>query len=225
MGPKKINYKRLDEFIHEFIPAGFKKNTIPFEFDSLDDDRREYYRDLEEAASELCERNKIKVNVFYNSIGTLGGGNHFIEIGLADKPDENGEYNRWLSIHSGSRNPGLTVANHYQSLARKYWRETKRNSVNNKLREYQTNLPKTLTKKERKKMADAFLETISRGASPPKAAEFLPLSLGGLDYLHDMKLMQKYAELNREVMLTKIMNFLNRFGCQVVRSVHNYINF
>lgn len=62
--------------------------------------------------SDLCRRIKLQEGIFYKSLGTLGGGNHFIEYG-EDEVDGNG----WLTIHCGSRNLGVKVANHWQNVA------------------------------------------------------------------------------------------------------------
>lgn len=229
LGHQRINYKNLDKFVHNNIPAGFSKRPTPFSFEELTPDRREYYRDLEEAALELCNRIGLNPNVFYRSIGTLGGGNHFVEIGLADEEDEKGSRNRWLSIHSGSRNPGLQVAKYYQKMAKTQWAEYRRKEEKarraqiHKLRNRLRNEGKT--KKEIYQEVQALEATFDKIEAPPRAAEFLPLHLGGSDYLRDMKLMQKYAEINREMMITRIVEFLGREECTVVRSVHNYINF
>lgn len=62
--------------------------------------------------SEFCRRVKLQEGVFYKSLGTLGGGNHFIEYG-EDETSGDG----WLAIHCGSRNLGLKVAGHWHSIA------------------------------------------------------------------------------------------------------------
>ena len=62
--------------------------------------------------SDFCRRIKLQEGIFYKSLGTLGGGNHFIEYG---EDSESGE--GWLTIHSGSRNLGVKVANHWHNIA------------------------------------------------------------------------------------------------------------
>lgn len=62
--------------------------------------------------SDFCRRIKLQEGIFYKSIGTLGGGNHFIEYGEDDKLQEG-----WLTIHCGSRNLGVKVANHWHNIA------------------------------------------------------------------------------------------------------------
>lgn len=63
--------------------------------------------------SDFCRRIKLQEGIFYKSIGTLGGGNHFIEYG-----EDNSSGEGWLTIHCGSRNTGMKVANYWQGLAR-----------------------------------------------------------------------------------------------------------
>jgi tRNA-splicing ligase RtcB len=233
LGPKRINYEHLDKFIHANIPAGFSKREVQFRFDTLPDVRRSYYKELEDEIDPLCERiHGLNKGVLLSSIGTLGGGNHFIEVGIADELDENGDLNRWLSLHSGSRNPGLKVASHYQKMAQRYWKECK-NKIDKERRDQVNRLNSQRAKRDEngktKKEISNEIKTLEESWGPtqipPKAAEFLPLHLGGLNYLRDMKLMQMYAKLNREVMLTDVMNHLGREQCFIVRSVHNYINF
>ena len=62
--------------------------------------------------SDFCRRIKLQEAIFYKSLGTLGGGNHFIEYGEDDKTQEG-----WLTIHCGSRNVGVKVANHWHNIA------------------------------------------------------------------------------------------------------------
>ena len=98
---KRIDFQRLDKLIHERIPSGREIRTSPHRFaDRIDLDRFQCARHIQAEKAAL-------------GIGTLGGGNHFIEIDRA--PD--GSY--WLLIHSGSRHLGVEVATHYQNLAHK----------------------------------------------------------------------------------------------------------
>ena len=119
------------------------------------------------------------------SLGSLGGGNHFIEL------DTDPDNNVWLSIHSGSRHFGNIVAQYHQDKA------------------------KNLISKFFVDMA-AF-----------KDLEFLPLDLGGQEYLDDMELIQQYALMNRSMMAYTIIKGF--FGMEepldVIKTMHNYINF
>lgn len=118
----------LDHRIREAIPMGNNicaKNSLNERELLQHIDRR--YRQARSAApdlinevrridarfiSEFCRRIKLQEALFYKSLGTLGGGNHFIEYGESDA-DEG-----WLTIHCGSRNLGVKVADHWRNVAR-----------------------------------------------------------------------------------------------------------
>ncbi len=103
---REIDFKKLDTVIRENIPYGFAIHKTPpsEKYESLGTRR---------CLMPLCfEDNADKEReIFSRTLGSLGGGNHFIEI------DRDGYNNLWLLIHSGSRNPGLRVAGFYQKLA------------------------------------------------------------------------------------------------------------
>lgn len=117
-----------------------------------------------------------------SQLGTLGGGNHFIEIGRSDK-----DGGLWLIVHSGSRNFGKQVAEHFQALAR------------------------SLT---------------GKNGRPPAGLEALPLALGGDRYLRWAETAQRYARLNRRLILAAIADILGRRydDDAIVESVHNAID-
>ena len=122
------DYALLDHRIREAIPTGMeicKKNSLNekelFRF------LNSQYQKARSAAPELiveapridarfisdfCRRIKLQEAIFYKSIGTLGGGNHFIEYG-----EDDNEREAWLTIHCGSRNVGVKVANHWHNVA------------------------------------------------------------------------------------------------------------
>jgi len=108
LGADDLDFVALDRFIRKQIPSGFAKRSSQkvsplAEACALDDLRWD-------APSKYRKDDAIQ------SVGTLGGGNHFIEVGQ----DSAGE--KWMTIHSGSRNVGLLVAQHYQWLAQKQCR-------------------------------------------------------------------------------------------------------
>ena len=110
--PKIPDFEKKDAIIHNCVPHGFNIHSENTVFKKYNNTRYTY-----DDAYKLLESIKApfdKERAIY-SIGTLGGGNHFIEI---DKDDETNEY--MLNIHTGSRHLGLEVANHYQKLAVEY---------------------------------------------------------------------------------------------------------
>lgn len=163
---KRINLPELDSFIHNNIPAGFDvRDTV-----------HKYIN--ETRLDELHCKDRINIQRGEPSLGTLGGGNHFIEI---DK-DDNGYL--YLIVHSGSRNIGLQVAQYYQDAAFK--------SLGN-----QEEIPYEL----------AYCE-----------GELLD------DYLHDMEIMQEFANWNRRAITDTILK-----GCKLKEesrftTIHNYID-
>ncbi len=111
-GRINIDLAVLDKFIREKIPSGFNINN---EFAILD-------QHLEEKILDVCDRLNLDIKRVFKSIGSLGGGNHFIEAG---RDEDN---NLWITIHSGSRNFGLRISNYYQNLARQ---ELEKKSIKN----------------------------------------------------------------------------------------------
>ncbi len=101
LGDEFIDFQKLDQIIRKNIPSGFNVHQkSKFKFNKLKD--LNCYKQL---------KNKERFN---QSLGTLGGGNHFIEIDIDD------ESNKYLIIHTGSRNLGKQVADYYQKLANEY---------------------------------------------------------------------------------------------------------
>ena len=98
LGHIDIDLAKLDEFIHEYIPAGQKVNDVICDFDVVLEDLK-------------CFKDLKQVNYLKKSVGSLGGGNHFIEI---DSSEDGAKY---LIIHTGSRNLGCQVAEIYQNKA------------------------------------------------------------------------------------------------------------
>jgi len=103
LGKIDIKYKELDKFIRENIPVGFNKHKeSKFTMGS--------YGNFE--LVEIVNNTNQDEDDVYRKLGTLGGGNHFIEI------DQDPEGNKWLTIHSGSRNFGYKIASYHQNKAK-----------------------------------------------------------------------------------------------------------
>lgn len=98
LGKIELDLEKLDNTINNVIPSG--RNI-----------RKQKLIDFDEINNLYCLRELKETKKFNKSIGTLGGGNHFIEV---DVDDEN---NKYLVIHTGSRNLGKQVADYYQNLA------------------------------------------------------------------------------------------------------------
>lgn len=149
----------------------------------------------------------------YGSLGTLGGGNHFIEV------DVDEDKNRYLVIHSGSRNLGLQVAKIYQKLAVnscKFCAEEERALVTEKLKSSgrQADIPAAIAQVNAK---------YSHKTKIP--AELCYLEGKQMeDYLHDLRICQKFAVLSRKRMADDILKFLKIYRCKSFETVHNFID-
>lgn len=100
-----IDFKKLDDVIRKYIPSGF----------AIRNRRHKNAQNID--LSQLRCKDHVDIERGYLSIGTLGGGNHFIEM------NEDKDYQKYLVIHSGSRNIGLQTAQYYQKKAQEYVKE------------------------------------------------------------------------------------------------------
>lgn len=224
LGKQNINLEEFDKIVRGVVPSGrevHKERLI--KFDELKD--LKCYRELKD--TKRLER----------SLGTLGGGNHFIEIDV----DEEG--NKYLVIHTGSRNLGKQVAEYYQELANQLC-----NYNIGEYKEKQQNIIKTYKEQGRKQEIQSALEELKKEYQInynkiPKDLAYLEGKYRE-DYLHDMKICQKIAKLNRLEIAYRIvtwcfsMTVLERLGewhsmppilCESMNetfdTIHNYISF
>ena len=168
LGKVRKDFQKLDAVIRERVPAGFDVrkdiHSLAVEFD-LDDLR--------------CSKS-VRNDKALLSLGTLGGGNHFIEL------DEDKKGNAYLIIHSGSRHLGKEVADFYVTKGYRYLRDHGRDDV-------------------------------------PVELVFLTGELLD-DYLHDVRIVQKYAELNRRIMLKEICKGMKWKPVEEQNCIHNYVD-
>lgn len=187
---KQINFKELDDFIKKNIPSGKEINQVA-EICNLT------------WLDEVIDRLSLDASRVYRSIGTLGGGNHYIEIG------ESGD-TYCLSIHTGSRGFGALVARHYIGLS------NSKERYNEELRELIENTEPKL----REKAIIEFKEKKN------KEIGYLTGSLMD-QYLKDQWICCIYAEINRQTIANKILDFLGVHKDEInyeISSMHNYIN-
>ena len=149
----------------------------------------------------------------YGSLGTLGGGNHFIEI---DK-DETG--NLFLVIHSGSRNLGKQVATIYQKQAVSLCKNVANNEKQEAILRLKEQNLQSLIPEELEKISEKHA---SNTKIPAELCHLFGVKMQ--NYLHDVKICQQFATLNREKMANKILKFLKVFKCEKFETVHNYID-
>ena len=192
-----IDPEKLDILIRENIPFGFMIRTIPHRFTQQID------------LKELRCVNHVDINRGLLSLGTLGGGNHFIE---ADQDDEGHIY---IVIHSGSRHLGLEIANYYQRAARVLLGDNKAET---------DRAIEELKKAGRQREIAAFLKELKK--QKPKIPPELAYVEGEMfdNYLADMKLAQEYAMLNRKAMMDVIVTGLGLHVAEEFTTIHNYID-
>ena len=204
LGKIDINYAKLDQIIRDNIPSGKNVNEVK----KVEFDLTKLY----------CYKELKHYGWIEKSLGTLGGGNHFIEI------DEDEEKNKYLILHTGSRNLGAQVATIYQELADKI--------INHGYLEYlekRQEILATYKSLGKQKEIQEALDHLQRDLEIDK--KIIPTELAYLDgkerenYLHDMKICQEFAVLNRLTIAKTIANFMDFNIDDYFESVHNYISF
>ncbi len=164
---KRMELQKLDKTVRECVPSGFKTRQKAHPMAALFDPEA------------LCCTGSIHREKAALSLGTLGGGNHFIEV------DKDGEGGLYLTVHTGSRHLGKEVTDYYM-------REGAR-----RLKERGTEVPYPVTWLEGDLMED---------------------------YIADVKTVQEYAQLNREIIITEITKAMKLKVKESFSSVHNYLD-
>lgn len=204
LGKIDIDLKALDEFIHNNIPAGQKANKEITPIDINIEDM-------------ICYKQLNNPKYIKKSIGSLGGGNHFIEI------DVSNDNEKYLVIHTGSRNLGKQVAEIYQNRAIEYHE----NKIVNK-----KTLIEKIIKKYRSKGREREIQRKIAEIKSMKIELGIPRELCYLEgkdfknYMHDMHYSQEYAKANRFEIAKRILRYLNLDINKLFHfeTVHNYIN-
>ena len=199
IGKGDIDFEKLDAAAH-FIPSG--KNVW--------EGRKERF-DLQELR---CYRSLKETRWLERSIGTLGGGNHFIEV------DEAADGTKYLIIHSGSRNLGKQVADIYQQLAI---------DLNKGIEDYliqRDEIIRTYKEQGRRQEIQAALKQIAWEKREATIPEDLCYLYGTYleDYLHDVEICQRFAKRNRELMAEILMEKAGLTGTDAFHTIHNYID-
>ena len=194
-----VDLEKFDAIVHANVPAGFNVHNVPL-FPSMQ---------LEVLENLHCwDRIRNKQHIF-NSLGTLGGGNHFIEL----NKDEKGWL--YLVIHTGSRNLGSQVAKIYQDMAVKHCKAKSSNKDE-------------IIKQLKAEGRHAEIQDVLKSIVDEPIAEHLAYLEGdeAMQYIHDMHIVQKWAEYNRGEILWALTSALVEFGDMVdhYHTVHNYID-
>lgn len=201
LSEKEIDFKLLDEASH-FVPSGM--NVWDGRVERFDLTRLRSYRNL---------RNTKRIE---RSLGTLGGGNHFIEV------DKSADGSLYLIIHTGSRNLGKQVAEIYQGFAvdlhkgkEEYFKQ--RDEI---IESYKKDGRRTEIHSALKVLENNFE---SKELDAPEELCWLYGSFFE-DYLHDMEICQDFASRNREKIAEIILERANLTALDSFHTVHNYID-
>lgn len=196
---KEIDLEKLDKLIYEKIPSGHNIRKIPHELINEID------------LNQLRCTGHVKMDRAIRSIGTLGGGNHFIEAGK----DEEG--NIYITVHSGSRHLGLEVANYYQKMGYKALNKVSDIDIEKIIEQLKNEGREKEINKTIKEIKKQIITDI------PQALAYVSEELFD-DYIHDMKLIQKFAVLNRKAMMDEIIKGLGTEVAEEFTTIHNYID-
>lgn len=194
-----LELQKLDKLIRAKIPSGF----------SIREKAHRYFDEID--LTELCCYRQINPLRAEKSLGTLGGGNHFIEV---DRDDEGGLY---LVIHSGSRHLGLEVAAWYQNEA--YQR------LNKSSKSDEAALIAKLKSEGRDKEIQKAIRKLknTKQTSIPKPLAYAEGELFE-QYIHDMRIIQRFAVLNRRAIADDILKGMGLHAQDSFTTIHNYID-
>jgi tRNA-splicing ligase RtcB (3'-phosphate/5'-hydroxy nucleic acid ligase) len=232
---REKKYPKIEQNIRNYVPMGNGHNKVHSNDITLESDWKWLYDQSNQHALHLFKlfpnnekiiynndwyysfSERIKTNMEYDkcSLGTLGGGNHFIEINK-DNCDQ-----FYVTVHSGSRNLGQKVCRYHQNIL------TSKSKFNWKT--YQLRVKKMkkkiTSKKERKLLEDIILQEMKNELTGEKYLS----GTGMYNYLIDMIFTQNYAALNRRIMLRNIIQTLKQgISFQeknIIETIHNYIDF
>lgn len=196
---KHIELQKLDKLIYEKIPSGFniREKTHRY-FDQINLEDLYCYKQINPARAE-------------KSLGTLGGGNHFIEA------DQDNDGNIYIVVHSGSRHLGLEAADYYQEEGYRALNGSSKKDID----ELITELKQQGREKEIQKSIAARKK--EQNTSIPKQLAYVSGDLFE-QYIHDMKIIQKYADLNRQAMMDEILKGMKLHADWQFTTVHNYVD-
>jgi len=199
LAEKEIDYAALDELIRREIPSGFEVRKTHHTLNSEID------------LSKLKIAGEVNLERARRSIGTLGGGNHFIEVGRSDSRD------LYLVVHSGSRHLGNEVANYYQDEAYRTLCGNSKAHIDEAIA--------VLKAEGRDKEIAASIKRLKQQTNHgyPKALSYVSGALFD-DYIHDMKLTQHFATLNRIAMTDVILRGMGLTEVERFTTIHNYID-
>lgn len=196
---KHIELQKLDKLIYAKIPSGFEIREKPHRYaDKID-------------LTELFCYSQINPVRAERSIGTLGGGNHFIE---ADKDSDGRIY---IVIHSGSRHLGVETAKYYQQEAYRRLNKSSKKDIDALIAQ--------LKAEGKQKQIQTEITKI-QNTKRTNVPQHLAYTEGELfeQYIHDMKIVQEFAMLNRQAMMDEIIKGMGLHVADRFTTIHNYID-
>ena len=195
----RLELQKLDKLIREKIPSGF----------SIRDKAHRYADEID--LEELCCASHVDLLRAAKSVGTLGGGNHFIEV---DRDDDGALY---VVVHSGSRHLGVEVAGYYQEAGYRELNRTDPASVEALTARLKAEGRDREIQKELRKLKNLKRTPI------PKVLAYVSGELFE-QYIHDMKIVQQFAMLNRQAMMDEIVKGMKLHVEEQFTTIHNYID-
>ncbi len=216
--------KKYDRLIRDNVPMGFDVSDEKFELSIFSRWLKDINRGLKSFASKLRLKHDDVTLSFISDlldemgkrswygIGTLGGGNHFIEIGRSELGED------WLIVHSGSRNFGLKICEKWQTIASdgSFSKADKKNLIKDIRKQSESGLF------PHEEIPDRIKAAVS---STVNTEDGIPWLEGerALGYLREMLIAQVYACLNRRAMIDTILKVTGHEAGESIETVHNYI--
>ena len=199
IGKEDLDFQKLDAAAH-YIPSGmnvWEGRIEKFDLEAL-----------------CCYRELKKTKWLEKSLGTLGAGNHFIEV------DEAADGSKYLIIHTGSRNLGKQVAEIYQQLA------VELNKGKETYFKQRDEIIRTYKEQGRRSEIQAALKELSWEMKEATMPEDLCFLYGTYfeDYLHDVEICQRFAKRNREKIAEILLERTGMTGSDAFHTIHNYID-
>lgn len=198
---KHLELEKLDKLIYRTIPSGFEIRKEPHKLNA----------EIDLTKLRCAEGGFVNIHRAQMSLGTLGGGNHFIEV------DQDEEGILYIVIHSGSRHLGLEVANFYQEEAYQALNGNSKKDIRKLIQDYK----KAGKDKEIEKAIQTLKAQIQTDI--PKDLAYCKGKLME-DYIHDMKIVQKFAMLNRKAMMDELIRGMKLKVEEEFTTIHNYID-
>ncbi len=198
---KHLELEKLDKLIYRTIPSGFEIRKEPHKLNA----------EIDLTKLRCAEGGFVNIHRAQMSLGTLGGGNHFIEV------DQDEEGVLYVVIHSGSRHLGLEVANFYQEEAYQALNGNSKKDIKKLIQDYK----KAGKDKEIEKAIQTLKAQIQTDI--PKDLAYCKGKLME-DYIHDMKIVQRFAMLNRKAMMDELIRGMKLKVEEEFTTIHNYID-